>query len=183
MVQGMRRLPWAVLAAWCSFGETTVADETHLNNFEWRGRIQGELQAGMLHKLALSTDIVSRLKSFPLDVKIMARDGAAWPCMIWTDQAKEEQFVVFTPEGNGEAYLYFGSSRYRLPPASFIGGINGERVENAREVALAKFHPNPTRVVDSLDNYWRSVLNLLAFIVVATLLVVGVRVIKLRYLS
>jgi hypothetical protein len=183
MVQGVRRWPWALVAAWCSFGGNAPADDTLLNEFEWRCRIQGELQAGTLHKFPLSTDIVARLKSFPLDIKVVAHDDAIWPCMVWSEPGGEETFVVFTPGHNGSAHLYFGSSRYRLPPAGFISGVNGDKVGDAREVALAGIHPNPTRVVESLDDYWRSIVNLLIFIVAATLLVLTMRVIKMRYYS
>lgn len=92
-------------------------------------------------------------------------------------------YVVFRPISSAQAHMYLGSSRYQLPSVGFIRGVDGPGVEAAREVELSRVHANPARMVGSLDAYWKTILNLLLFMVIATLLMMGARLIKMRYLD
>jgi hypothetical protein len=90
-------------------------------------------------------------------------------------------YLMFTPLSGRKAHLYFGSTRYQLPPASFVQGIDVDAVAAAHEVTLARRHLNPARVVNSLDNYWKAILYLLLAIVVSTVSVLSLRLIRMRY--
>lgn len=110
--------------------------------------------------------------------------GGAKPPRVKSVKAfTSPHYLVFRPLAPGKAHVYFGSERYQLPAVSFVRGVDGLAVQSARELELSRRHINPARMIDSLDAYWRTILQLLLFIVVATVLVMSTRVIKMRYFS
>jgi hypothetical protein len=92
-------------------------------------------------------------------------------------------YLMFTPQTSKRAYLYYGSSRYQLPAASFVRGVDEASVSDAPSAKLSRRLANPARVVGSLEEY-RGTLFYLALLIVATSVVmVSIRWVRRRYLS
>lgn len=186
---------------------TAMANPPDLTGFDWRSRITGPLQTNVMYKVRLPASVVGKLKSFPLDIRVVDEAGLTWPCMIWVGPVNDAQevikppvvilaevdepaqennsqhYLMFMPRSARKAYLYFGSTRYQLPAASFVRGIDGASVDRAPEASLARRLPNPARMVESLDAYWHGILYLLGVIVASTIIIMGVRLARMRYFS
>jgi len=77
-----RRMKCAIaLGAVFVSGTSAVAED--MTAYQWRASISGDLTTGLLHKILLAPEMADRMKSFPLDVRVVDEGGISWPAMIW----------------------------------------------------------------------------------------------------
>lgn len=61
---------------------------SNLDDYEWRCRINGTFQTGLTYKVLLPDDVYDGCRSFPLDVKVVDKDGLTFPVIIWARTAR-----------------------------------------------------------------------------------------------
>lgn len=90
-------------------------------------------------------------------------------------------YLVFTALSDQKAYIYFGSSRYKLPTTELARGIGRRTIAEAEELTLSSRHVNPTRVASTLNKYGKTLLNLGVGIVALLVAIFTIRMIWRRF--
>ena len=62
---------------------TASALPAELDEYEFRAALSGSWETGKLFKARLAADVLDGFKSFPLDVRVVDRDGAIWPSVVF----------------------------------------------------------------------------------------------------
>jgi len=63
------------------FAATLPAD---LELYEWRCSISGSFETGRIYRARLSPEVFDGFRSFPLDLRVVDREGTDWPGLVWS---------------------------------------------------------------------------------------------------
>lgn len=55
-----------------------------LEMYEWRSSISGSFETGRIYRARLSPEVFDGFRSFPLDLRVVDRDGVDWPGLVWS---------------------------------------------------------------------------------------------------
>jgi len=69
----------------CSIGLSASAADmpAELDEYEWRATIHGSMETGRTYKIRLPSDVMDGFRSFPLDVRVVDREGTIWPSIVF----------------------------------------------------------------------------------------------------
>lgn len=65
-------------------GGSVASLPADLEMYEWRCSISGSLDTGKIYRARLSPEVFDGFRSFPLDLRVVDRDGADWPSLVWS---------------------------------------------------------------------------------------------------
>lgn len=57
---------------------------TDLEMYEWRSSISGSFETGRIYRARLSPEVFDGFRSFPLDLRVVDREGVDWPGLVWS---------------------------------------------------------------------------------------------------
>ncbi len=72
-----------------------------LELFDWRCAIHGSFETGRIYRARITPEIFDGFRSFPLDLRLIDKDGTNWPSMVWSRSDSSSvvpvKFVPFDP--------------------------------------------------------------------------------------
>lgn len=90
--------------------------------------------------------------------------------------------LLFEARSDRKPYLFFGASRYSLDMANPLRRVDPASIDTDRDAEFGKRRVNPMRVAGTLSDYHDTLMRLGLGIVVLLVALVGVRMLRRRYL-
>jgi len=81
----------------CGLGFSSSAAEqlpADLDQYDWRSTLSGSFESGQTYKVPLPVDVYEGFRTFPLDFRVVDKDGETWPSVVWAQPDRSRMDVV-----------------------------------------------------------------------------------------